>query len=104
MVTAFDESTLTIIGAPGYRGDMDDSRVVADITLTLGYTEEEAHEDRDNASLIVAAPDLLKALKAIVDDIPVTSKEGRPDYGSTVTSDKIAAARKVIAKAEGRDI
>lgn len=55
-----------------------------------------------NKPIIKAAPEMYEALKAIVDDIPLTSKEGRPDYGVTVTSDKITLARQALTKADGR--
>ena len=53
-------------------------------------------QDRDNAHLISAAPDLLAAMKSLLSEI--CTDEGRSD----ATQKTIGAARSAIAKAEGK--
>jgi len=60
-------------------------------------TEKAAAENKANARLIAAAPDLLEALKAVV------TEDGKGWTNLTVGSDStLAAAVAAIAKAEGK--
>lgn len=59
-----------------------------------GVHEREANETRANARLIAAAPELLAALSGLVEAADVTA----PGYECSL-DDRLAAARKVIAKA-----
>jgi len=56
-------------------------------------------EERDaNARLIAAAPDLLEALKDLIDDLEIRSTKGVVNCSHGV----YCSARQAIAKAEGR--
>jgi hypothetical protein len=53
------------------------------------------------ARLFHAAPAMYEALRELVDSIPISQKEGRPDYICMVSADKTLRAREAMAKAKG---
>lgn len=59
-------------------------------TITAGASEE---EQRDNAALIAAAPDLLEALQNLLHSLP------HPDSDSAVDPDIVSQAEAAIKKA-----
>lgn len=66
--------------------------------MFLGYNRREA-----NARLIVAAPDLLEALKGALDSLLyVQSEYGDQVGGWGVRDDRIRKAREAVAKATGQ--
>jgi hypothetical protein len=60
-------------------------------------------EDEDNCRMIAAAPDILVALKGLLDHYPKYATEDTLEqlYGPT-TTERVMAARAAITKAEGR--
>ena len=68
-----------------------------EIADTVGLDNELGGQDEANARLIAAAPELLEALKAILDiDNPPWGHPGHIDF-----NEGIEKAREAIAKAEG---
>ena len=65
------------------------------VALVHGFLENGAKEFRANARLIAAAPDLLKAAKALLARWPTDQHEGSP------LKDEADALRAAVLKAEG---
>lgn len=77
-------------------GDHDDQREVATVKI-LRFVPDHAKEDLANANLIKAAPDLLAALKRVIQAFDVEAiDDGEP-------WDSARAAFAAIAKAEGEE-
>ena len=108
IVQEYDEVggvSLSILGALGYGDDPSDRRVIADITLCgSGLPEDEqAHyaaeqnEDRANAHLLAASPDLLDALKGLLAHVTIHYTA----IGGHEAQEALKQARAAIVKAEG---
>lgn len=83
-----DESGM--VDKPATVGSLDNLTTVAEVCGGIGWAEQNA-----NARLIAAAPDLLTALKGLLDEFWANGDR----FSATV----IDAAREAIAKAEGGD-
>jgi hypothetical protein len=84
--------------------------VRGDNRIAMIDCDNEALSDGDilaNARLIAAAPDMLAALEAVIDDladgIEMAEDEGATEEGLAGARARLRIARMVIAKAKGED-